>query len=189
MNLINPWKTLCSRVAYENNWLKILEDKVIRPDGKEGIYGTVSIPDCVFVAAVTDDDEVYLVGQFRYPIQAYSWELIAGSIEKDESPLEAAQRELLEEAGIVAKSWQQCGAIIQNSPGLVSHRVHYYIARDLTVKETQPEPSEILQIKKVPLNEAVNLIDSGEIADSLTSLGIFKIIHTLYMADNLQIAC
>jgi 8-oxo-dGTP pyrophosphatase MutT (NUDIX family) len=105
----NPWKKLSSRIAYTNPWMTIREDKVIRPDGKKGIYGLMLAPGpSVFVIALTKDKKIYLVKQFRYTFQKPSWELPAGNAGKDK-PLAAAKRELWEETGLTANHWKLFG--------------------------------------------------------------------------------
>ena len=112
MSRENPWKRLSSRVVYQNAWITVREDQVIRPDGKPGIYGVVETRIAAGVAAITENRELYLVGQFRYPTNEYSWEIIEGGTDGGESALSGAQRELKEEAGITAAHWEQLGGEI-----------------------------------------------------------------------------
>ena len=99
----NPWKTLSSRAVYENPWIGVREDTVIRPDGLPGIYGVVHFKNrAVGVLPVDRDGAIWLVGQHRYPLDAYSWEIPEGGCPETESPEETARRELREETGLVA---------------------------------------------------------------------------------------
>src|SRR5437868_652855 len=110
MSEVSPWKCLSSRTVYTNDWIKVREDQVIRPDGKPGIYGVVETRIATGVLALTPDLQVYLVGQYRYPMDEYSWEIIeGGSDDGDDGALLTAQRELQEEAGLVAEHWEPLG--------------------------------------------------------------------------------
>ena len=106
MSAQNSWKTLSSRTAYENAWLRVREDQVIRPDGQPGIYGVVEIRPSVGIVALNDRDEIVLVGQWRYTVNHYSWEIPRGGSRADEVDIQcAAERELAEEAGVIAALW------------------------------------------------------------------------------------
>ena len=88
----SPWRTLRSRNVYENPWISVREDSVIRPDGEPGIYGVVHYKNTAVGVLPVEEDHVYLVGQYRYPLERYSWEIPEGGCPKDEEPLRAAQR-------------------------------------------------------------------------------------------------
>ena len=105
----NPWTTLGSKIVYKNPWITVREDKVIRPDGKEGIYGVVDTRIATAVVALTPEQEVYLIGQYRYSMNEYTWELIEGGSDPGEDPKNTAIRELREEAGLVAGEFIQLG--------------------------------------------------------------------------------
>src|SRR3712207_4165057 len=106
----NPWKTVDSRTVYDNPWINVREDQVIRPDGAPGIYGVVHMKNqAIAVLPMDKDGSIYLVGQYRYTLNAYSWEIPEGGSPEGEDPLETAQRELLEETGLVAASWKLLG--------------------------------------------------------------------------------
>ena len=109
MRTENPWKTLESRLVYSNPWISVREDQVIRPDGQNGIYSVVETRIATGVVALTPERDVYLVGQYRYPTEMYSWEIIQGGADEDEEPLAACKRELQEEAGLIAKDWTPLG--------------------------------------------------------------------------------
>ena len=112
----NPWKTLASRIVYENAWLRLREDAVLRPDGGQGIYGVVELRPSVGVVALDGNREIVLVGQWRYPSGRYTWEIPRGGSRTGETDLQAvAQRELREEAGVEAKIWQRLGAVDLNN--------------------------------------------------------------------------
>lgn len=175
----NPWTTLRSRIVYQNPWIRVREDDVIRPDGTEGIYGVVETKVATGVVALTEANEVYLVGQYRYTTKNYSWELIEGGAGEGEDPLAAAQRELREEAGLIASEWQSLGEEIHTSNCLTAEVAKIYIARGLTQTAPDPDPTEVLQVKKVPFAEALRMVDDGEIKDAVSIIGIFRAARLL----------
>ncbi|MCO6430782.1 MAG: NUDIX hydrolase [Deltaproteobacteria bacterium] len=172
MSVNNPWKTCSSTVVYRNDWIAVREDKVIRPDGKEGIYGVVETPIATGVLALTPEMHIYLVGQYRYPTEQYSWEIVEGGSRKGELPLEAAKRELEEEAGLRASEWIPLGGEIHLSNCISAERAHLFIARGLEEVARNPDPTEILTVQKVPFNRAYEMVRSGEIKDSMSVIGI-----------------
>lgn len=170
----NPWKKYSSRVAYQNDWMLIREDSVVRPDGENGIYAYMEKPSAVGIVALTGDNEVYLVGQYRYPTQRYSWEIIEGGLAEGEDPLIGAQRELREEAGVSASFWVELGQPVQISNCLSAELGHIFLAQDLVVGESDPDATEVLQIKKVSFADALSLVHSGEISDAFSIIGILR---------------
>ena len=167
----NPWQTLSTRIVYENAWIRVREDQVIQPDGNPSIYGVIEFHGCVGVLPMDADGNVHLVGQFRYPLQQYSWEIPEGGCHWGEAPLDAAQRELREELGLSAGNWQLLGTShLSNS---VSDEIaHYYLATDLAHGQATPEGSEQLEHRIVPFAEALRMVLSSEITDSLSQVAI-----------------
>ncbi len=172
MSTENPWTRLDSRTVYTNPWMSVREDRVIRPDGKEGIYGVVQTRIATGVVALTPANEVVLVGQYRYPTEVYSWEIVQGGADQGEEPLAACKRELQEEAGLIAKSWRQLGGEVHLSNCISSERGFIYLAEDLKQTEATPDGTEVLQVRTVPLGEAVRMSVSGEIVDAVSVIGI-----------------
>lgn len=171
----NPWQTRSSREIYENPWIRVREDAVIRPDGNEGIYSVVEMRGATGVVAIDEDGLVVLVGQYRYPTRRYSWELIQGGADPGEAPLAAIQRELREEGGLAAGRWEQLGGEIQVSNCVTDELGYLYLARDLeVVGEPEPEGTEVLALKRVPLAEAVAQALSGEISDGMSVIGLCR---------------
>jgi hypothetical protein len=105
----NPWQTVSSEEVYDNPWIHVREDRVIRPDGEPGIYGVVHYKNIAVGVLPIEEDHIYLVGQYRYPLQSYSWEIPEGGCPEGEEPLLAARRELKEETGLEARRWRGSG--------------------------------------------------------------------------------
>ncbi len=172
----NPWKTLQSNEVYDNPWIKVTENKVINPGGGEGIYGVVHFKNiAIGIIPIDQDGNIWLVGQFRYPLNEYSWEIPEGGGNLNVPILDSAKRELMEETGITAENWEVILKMhLSNS---VSDEVAYiFLAQNLTFGVAQPEESEDLQVKKIHIDEAYKLICEGKITDSLTVAGILQLI-------------
>jgi 8-oxo-dGTP pyrophosphatase MutT (NUDIX family) len=180
---INPWKTISQETAYENNWIKVEHHQVVNPAGNPGIYGKVHFKNtAVSIVAVDSEGFTYLVGQYRYTLQAYSWEIPEGgcAIESGESTLEAAKRELVEETGLIAATWTELGEVyLSNS--VSDERAVMYLAQNLRQQQACPEETELLKIRKLPLAEAIEMAQKGEITDALSVLTLLKIpaLHLL----------
>ena len=170
----NPWKTLNSRIVYKNPWITLREDDVITPSGTKGIYGVVDCKIATGVVALTEDNKVVLVGQYRYTMDEYSWEIVEGGTEPGEDPMLAAKRELQEEAGLLSKDFISLGAEVHLSNSHSSERGLLYLAKDLYPIPSSPDETEVLAIKEVPFKEAITLIENGEIKDALSIIGIYR---------------
>ena len=168
----NPWKTLGSRIAYRNAWITVREDQVIRPDGNPGIYGVVETRRALGIVALTPDRQVYLVGQYRYPTRHYSWEIIEGGSEGQEPPIETARRELREEGGLLAQRWLQLGDEFHLSNCHSDEVAYAFLASGLSEVPASPEGTEILQLRKMPFEDALTMVYSGEIKDGLSIIGL-----------------
>lgn len=183
---IGPWKRRSSRLAYENPWIRVHEDAVVHPDGSDGIYGVVEFRNTATgIIALDPEDHIFLIGQYRYPLRRYSWELPEGGCahETGETPLEAAKRELAEEAGVEASEWNPLGTLaLSNS--VCDEIGHLFLARELRPVPVAPEASEILQIRRIPIGTAHEWAMEGKLTDSMTVAGIARAVHWLAKARN-----
>jgi 8-oxo-dGTP pyrophosphatase MutT (NUDIX family) len=171
----NPWKTITSRTAYENAWLRVREDQVIRPDGKPGIYGVVEIKPSVGVVALNERDEIVLVGQWRYTLNRYSWEIPRGGSRVDEKEMQtAAQRELAEEAGVLAANWQPIGAVDVGN-GVLDDVQSLFLATGLTETNTNLDPEEDISIIWKPFEDAVCMAIDGTITEVCSVAAILRV--------------
>jgi len=174
MEEINPWKTLESEIKYDNNWIRLTEHQVINPSGGKGIYGEVHFKNyAIGILPLDEDYNTWLVGQYRYPLKAYSWEIPEGGGPLGEEPIESARRELLEETGMSAKNWKEIQRMhLSNS---VSDELSIiYIATDLIQGIPMPEETEQLIVKKMPFEDVYQMVLNGEITDSMSVAAVLK---------------
>lgn len=168
----NNWVTLSVESVYENPWIEVEHREVLNPAGNEGIYGVVRFKNkALGVVALDTENHIYLVGQYRYPLGEYSWELPEGGGPLTETKLSAAQRELKEETGLIANRWTEI-ARIHTSNSATDEEGFIYLAEDLRQTEQEPEETEELQVKKMPLSEAVEMVMRSEITDAISMTGI-----------------
>ncbi|HET8548360.1 MAG TPA: NUDIX hydrolase [Bryobacteraceae bacterium] len=171
----NPWRTLSSRIAYENAWIRVREDRVIRPDGRQGIYGVVEIRPSIGVVAIDDADRVLLAGQWRYTVNRWSWELPRGGSAGGETDILAvAQRELREETGFEAAKWESIGAVDLNN-GVTTDVEHLFLATDLRFVGSAQEGDEAITIRWTPFADAVVMAMNGEITEVCSVAAILKL--------------
>src|SRR5450432_510266 len=176
----NPWRILDRQKIYENPWIELTEFQVINPSGGKGIYGKVHFKHiAVGVIPLDENWNTWLVGQYRFTLNHYSWEIPEGGGRMDEDPLEAAKRELLEETCLVAKEWTKI-LNLHLSNSVSDEGAVIYLARGLEQKKAQPEETEELTIKKIPFDEVVCMVDEGKITDSMAVTAIQKIRLLVY---------
>lgn len=175
----NPWITHSSKEIYSNPWIKVTQHDVTNPGGGKGIYGKVHYKNSALgIIPLDKDQNTWLVGQYRYTLGEYSWEIPMGGGPIGIDKLESAIRELKEETGLSAEKWTEiCRIHTSNS---VTDEVGFaYLAEGLTEGETEFEESEDLAIKKLPFSEAVAMCDRGEITDSLSVAAIYRLDRML----------
>ncbi|MBT8103560.1 MAG: NUDIX hydrolase [Gammaproteobacteria bacterium] len=169
------WKKLTSRTIFENDWMQVQEDHVVNPGGGENFYGHVHFKNvAVAIIALDDANNTWLVGQDRYTLGEYSWELPMGGAPLDEPPLLAAKRELQEETGIRAANWQELMRL-HPSNSITDELGFAYVATELTFGETSFEETEELEIRKLPLQDAVAMVLDGQITDAISAAALLCI--------------
>jgi 8-oxo-dGTP pyrophosphatase MutT (NUDIX family) len=167
---VGPWTRRSRSIGYQNPWLEVWHDEVIRPDGEPGIYGVVHFRNtAVGVVAIDERDRVALVGQHRYAFDAYHWEIPEGGSPLKEDSLEGARRELLEETGLSARSWREIGRW-ELSNSVSDEAAVAYLATDLVHGQADPDPEEQLEFRWLPFDEVMAMIGRGQITDALTVL-------------------
>ncbi|MEL6864053.1 MAG: NUDIX hydrolase [Bacteroidota bacterium] len=168
----NPWQTLKVKTVYDNPWISLTHREVLNPAGGAGIYGVVHFKN-IAIGIVPLDEEwnTWLVGQYRYTLNAYSWEIPEGGGPHGIDTLASAQRELLEETGIQANHWTKI-MDLHTSNSVTDEQGLAYVAQGLHFGESAPEDTEDLIVKKVPFSEAVNMVIRGEITDALAMSAI-----------------
>lgn len=172
----NPWTTLSSREVYSNKWIRVEAHDVLNPAGGKGIYGKVCFNNkAIGIIPIDEHGNTWLVGQYRYTLNEYTWEIPEGGGAPDSSPLESAQRELQEETGITAKKWQLLMRL-HTSNSVTDEEGFIFLAEELTFGQNQLEETEAdLVVKKLPFSEALNMVLSGEITDSISVAGILMV--------------
>lgn len=172
---VNPWKTKSSRITYENAWIRVREDQVIRPDGGDGIYGVVEIRPSIGVVAIDEHDRVVLVGQWRYSVNRYSWEVPRGGSHPGEKDmLEVAKRELAEEAGLHAAHWEVLGPV-DVCNGVADDVQTLFLATGLTGTAMRLDPEEDITVDWQPFQEAVRMAIDGRITEVCSVAAILKV--------------
>ncbi len=179
---VGPWRRRSRDVAYANPWIEIYHDEVDRPDGSPGIYGIVHFrSQAVGVVAVGDDGRLLLVGQHRYSLDEYSWEIPEGGVPPGETLVDGARRELREETGYDAAEWRQlCRITLSNS--VTDERGAILLATGLRAGKPAPDATEELALRWATLDEVLTEIDDGGIHDLLTIAGVCR--YALEVAGN-----
>jgi 8-oxo-dGTP pyrophosphatase MutT (NUDIX family) len=170
----NPWTTLSGEKIYDNPWINLTEYQVINPAGNKGIYGKVHFKNvAVGILPLDDKDYTWLVGQYRYTLNAYSWEIPAGGCPEGSDIIETANRELLEETGLHAKKFTEIQTMhLSNS--VSDEYAHIFIAQDLLQGTAQPEETEVLKIKYLPFSDVYQMVLQQEITDSISVAAILR---------------
>ncbi|MBO2013133.1 NUDIX domain-containing protein [Hymenobacter negativus] len=180
----NPWQTLSTEVKYHNPWISVREDQVLNPGGGRGIYGVVTMKNkALGIVPVDAEGNTWLVGQYRYPLNEYSWEIPMGGGPVELDCLESAQRELKEETGMTAARWT-CIARLHTSNSVTDEEGFVYLAEDLTQGDVEPEETEDLRLWKLPLAEAIRMVMDDRITDCVSVAGLLKAEKVLAMRSS-----
>jgi 8-oxo-dGTP pyrophosphatase MutT (NUDIX family) len=170
----NPWQTVSTEVKYHNPWISVREDQVLNPGGGRGIYGVVTMKNkALGIVPIDAEGNTWLVGQYRYPLNEYSWEIPMGGGPVELDVLESAQRELREETGLLAARWTRI-ARLHTSNSVTDEEGFVYLAEDLTQGEVEPEETEDLRLWKLPLAEAIRMVMDDRITDAVSVAGLLK---------------
>ncbi|SNR40809.1 NUDIX domain-containing protein [Hymenobacter mucosus] len=176
----NPWQTLGTAVKYENPWIRVREDQIINPAGNPGVYGVVSMKNkALGIIPVDEEGNTWLVGQYRYALKEYCWEIPMGGGPVELDILESAQRELKEETGLLAKRWTNI-ARVHTSNSVTDEEGFVFLAQDLEQGDTEPEETEDLRIWKLPLSQAVEMVMDNRITDAVSVAGLLKAARLLH---------
>jgi len=170
----NPWTTLSTKQVYQNSWIKVREDQVLNPKGGAGIYGVVSMKNkAIGIIPIDDEGYTYLIGQYRYALNEYSWEIPMGGGLIENDILESAKRELKEETGFTATKWTNI-CRLHTSNSVTDEEGFVFLAQELKPGETAFEETEELHLKRVPFAEAVRMALNNEITDAISVAGLLK---------------
>jgi len=170
----NPWICKTSKNIYENPWIKVIEDQVIRPNKSEGIYGKVHFKNIAIGIIPLDEMlNTWLVGQYRYTLNSYSWEIPMGGVPLSEKVIVGAKRELKEETGLIANKWTNI-LKVHTSNSVTDEFGFIFLAEELTQGEMEWDDTEELQVKKLPLKSAVDMVMKNQITDALSIAGLLK---------------
>lgn len=172
----NPWITHATKDVYDNPWISVTESDVTNPGGGSGIYGVVHFKNrAIGVVPLDEAGNTWLVGQYRYTLDSYEWEIPEGGCPPPETPEEAARRELKEETGIVAERMEQILDNIALSNSVTDERATVFLATGLSFLSATPEEAEALEVRKLPLSEAVEMVHKGAITDSVSVMALLKV--------------
>lgn len=181
----NPWTIVNQKDIYDNPWISLTEYDVVNPGGGKGIYGKIHFKNiAIGVMALDEKGNAYLVGQFRFPLNQYSWEIPEGGGPVGQDPLLSAKRELEEETGLVAESWQ----LIQEmhlSNSVTDEYCMIYLAQHLQQRQANPEETEQLSVRKMHFSGLYNLVQEGKITDAITVAAVLK-VHILVLEGTLK---
>lgn len=172
-----PWSVRSEKVVYDNPWITVTEYQATAPTGRPALYGKVGFKNqAIGIVPLHDDGTVTLIGQNRFSLANYSWEVPEGGAPLDEDPLDGAKRELAEEAGLEASDWRLI-LRLELSNSVTDERGHGYLALGLTPTETEPDETEDLAIARVPFAEALDAAVAGHIPDALTVALLLRVHH------------
>lgn len=170
-----PWRTVKEELRYETPWIAVNHHDIIDPSGRNGIYGVVHFKNlAIGIVPLDEEGNTWIVGQHRYPVDAYSWEIPEGGGRRDIPPLDSAKRELREETGIEALRWTEILRMDLSNSASDEHAI-IYLAQDLSFHAPQPDHDEELAQRKLPFAELFGMVMRGEVLDSLTVAAVMKV--------------
>ena len=182
----NPWQTLGSVTRFENPWMRIVQNDVVNPTGSRSEYTVVHFKNrAVSVIPVDAEGYTWLVGQYRYAVGSYEWEIPAGGAPEGESILACAKRELSEETGLVASEWELVLDGLQLSNSVTDELAYTYVARGLSQRAASPDETEQLALRRLPLDDAFQMALTGEIKDAFSVVSLLKLKHLLSENESL----
>ena len=171
----NPWRIISKKDVYETQWIKVTHHDVLNPAGNQGVYGTVHFKNYALgIIALDENNNTWIVGQYRFPMNEYTWEIPEGGGPVGQDPLASAKRELLEETGIEAGSWTLIQRM-QLSNSASDEEAFLYLAKDLAYHKPHPEDNEELEQRKISFGELYELVKDGKVTDSLTVAAVLKV--------------
>ncbi len=171
----NPWSKISGKVTYENPWITVIEDKVKNPAGNNGIYGVVHFKTyAIAIIPLDENNFTWIVGQYRYPLSSYEWEVVEGGCPEGTLPVDTAKRELIEEVGLEAEQFDLV-LEMQLSNSTTDEVSYTYIARGLKYVGEKPEEEEQLTIRKLHFSELYDMVMRGEIRDALSVASVLKV--------------
>ena len=172
---IGGWKCKSSDLIYENPWITVTHEEVVTPGNTDGVYGVVHFKNrAVGVIPIDEEGNTWLVRQSRYPLGAFTWEIPEGGSPKGESLLHSAKRELQEEVGLEADDWTEL-LTLHTSNSVTDEVAHIFIAKQLSSCEQALEPTEDIEVMKVPLRKAIEMVYKGEITDAMSVAGLLRV--------------
>ncbi|WP_347330062.1 NUDIX hydrolase [Marinimicrobium locisalis] len=172
---IGGWQRKSARCVYENPWIKVSHEEVLTPAGSDGIYGVVHFKNtAVGVVPIDEDGNTWLVRQTRYTLNEYTWEIPEGGCPTHEETLVAAKRELQEEVGLEAQQWEVLQRL-QLSNSVTDETGVIYVAKDLSPVAQALEDSEDIEVRKLPVTEAIAMVDRGEITDAISVVALLQL--------------
>lgn len=172
---IGGWRQKSQQIVYDNPWIQLRHEEVIRPNGSEGIYGVVHFKSrAIGVVAIDEDDNTWLVKQSRYPNNETTIEIPEGGGLLDEPPLEAAKRELKEETGFTAAHWQPLMEL-RTSNSVTDEKAYIFLATELTAGKQELEETEDIELIKVTVNTAIGMAMNGDIIDAMSVAALLKL--------------
>jgi 8-oxo-dGTP pyrophosphatase MutT (NUDIX family) len=171
----NPWTIVTRSTVYENDWIRVEHHDVLGPLGGPGVYGTVHFKhQATGVVPIDENGNVFLVGQYRFPLNAYSWEIPEGGGSHSATALESAQRELREECGVVAAHWKEI-LMMDLSNSVSDEGCTAFLAWELSTVPSEPDETEKLQVMRVPFWDAVDRAKKGEIRDAISIAALTRV--------------